>query len=946
MDNNLYKVESTLRSIAKRYKSVKYSLGLAILFLMLGVSAFSEEVVAQEAVAQQEVMTTEQIASSKENLRNSVGSLQSKIDAARAENEKGLAGLRLELIQLMEQGDQVVKSPWASWQFGANYMYNKWNGAYKGRGDKTEKYPYEGILTRSDNVYERNTSPISKGYSSLPKSSNFGSASSNNRDGVLRGYGLVRGREVQEPIVGFDVSAGVRPKQVVKGAINIADKNPIAPEQPEAISFNTPTINIAPPAAVTVTAVVPTVTAPVVNAPSPNIPNLPGTLSFSPVTPTITAPTAPTITLSTPPTITFQAGGFGQSNQAMIHGGQGIHLMNYATYAASGTATFDVANTSSTLSSGSVAYDPGNLGSLGYTIVNPAGTITTGDTMSAGMNAVISHVVPIDVAMTGNYVLNSTAGRNILFISVNPYEYHRTAADKKFSFQGNVTLNSNGGSSVVGIEHQLLNGGGGGGVSPNHQVSTIVENTGTITLGTGQNMIGMMLDTEYFGNPAYYKFAKAPQTNNMGKIVISKTATNSVGFDYGYYVTGSSNEGPNGTVKVGTITIDGDSNYGYRQKYYSGTSNYYDAMGTVDGSNGVITLNGNSNVGYSIAQGKTSGDPISNLVNMQVTVDGKNNVGFLRNSDTAAGLNTNAITLNATKLGTTFNFGTTAIGGALIRSDIHEVILDKDITVGATGIQNSLMQAGNDGKVTLASGKKITSTTANEFYGMTAGNFAGADAKKAIAKNNGELNIGGNKSLGMAIDVDDEGINNGKINFSGTLGSGVYNTGTFTSNSGSEINISGQNSIGAFNGGTNGNLTIANGAKIQGTVDNTTGIYGTDGTATNNGTITMTADSVKGLVAGGANAKVINNKTVTVTGKGAVGAASLEGTITAAAGSITADGTSGIALYTGGTVGGTINANGGTIDAKNGAINVFADKGTINFNGATINTGANSLAFI
>ena len=36
MSNNLYKVENTLRSIAKRCKSVKYSLGLAILFLMLG----------------------------------------------------------------------------------------------------------------------------------------------------------------------------------------------------------------------------------------------------------------------------------------------------------------------------------------------------------------------------------------------------------------------------------------------------------------------------------------------------------------------------------------------------------------------------------------------------------------------------------------------------------------------------------------------------------------------------------------------------------------------------------------------------------------------------------------------------------------------------------------------------------------------------------------------
>ena len=159
-NNNLYKIENTLRSIAKRYKSVKYSLGLAILFLMMGVGAFSEEV----NPAANGVPTREEIATSRENLKNSVGSLQSKIDEARAENSKGLEGLRLELIQLMEQGNQVVKSPWSSWQFGLNYMYSKWNGTYKGRGDKAEKYPYEGIFTRSKDLFERYTSPESPNY--------------------------------------------------------------------------------------------------------------------------------------------------------------------------------------------------------------------------------------------------------------------------------------------------------------------------------------------------------------------------------------------------------------------------------------------------------------------------------------------------------------------------------------------------------------------------------------------------------------------------------------------------------------------------------------------------------------------------------------------------------------------------------------------------------------
>ena len=95
MSNTLHKVENTLRSIAKKYKSIKYSVGLVILFLMLGIGAFSEEVDNSQVNA---IPTREEIALSRENLKNSVGSLQSKIDEARAENEKDLVGLRLELI--------------------------------------------------------------------------------------------------------------------------------------------------------------------------------------------------------------------------------------------------------------------------------------------------------------------------------------------------------------------------------------------------------------------------------------------------------------------------------------------------------------------------------------------------------------------------------------------------------------------------------------------------------------------------------------------------------------------------------------------------------------------------------------------------------------------------------------------------------------------------------
>ena len=188
-NNNLYTIEKNLRSIAKKYRGIKYSLGLAILFLMMGLSAFSEE-----------VMSTQEIAASKESLRSSVETLQNKVEAARKENSKEINGLRLELIQLMEQGNQVVKSPWASWQFGANYMYNDWKGTYKGRGDKREKYPYEGVLERDSNEFNRYVAPNSSMYSSLETNTNARSASTNSRKG-LNNYGLASNRMQQEPIV-------------------------------------------------------------------------------------------------------------------------------------------------------------------------------------------------------------------------------------------------------------------------------------------------------------------------------------------------------------------------------------------------------------------------------------------------------------------------------------------------------------------------------------------------------------------------------------------------------------------------------------------------------------------------------------------------------------------------------------------------------------------------
>ena len=238
MGNNLHKIEKDLRSIAKRYKSVKYSIGLAILFLMLGVSAFSEEVNTEQSVAQ---------VATREELKTSVGSVQAKLNNLRNDNKKEIEDSKLELIQLMEQGDQVVKSPWASWQFGANYFHEKAKGEYKGRGDKSKKYIYTAEYLRGD-WKERNAmdalenqkvggTPLTPGNDSLATWKNVGSTSSggvkiekntaiNSSTNGSRSWGLVDLLKIKEPTNEVEILARISPKEVNKKAVPLNIKEP------------------------------------------------------------------------------------------------------------------------------------------------------------------------------------------------------------------------------------------------------------------------------------------------------------------------------------------------------------------------------------------------------------------------------------------------------------------------------------------------------------------------------------------------------------------------------------------------------------------------------------------------------------------------------------------------------------------------------------------------
>ena len=251
MTNELRQLAKDLKAFAKRCKEFKYTESALFAFPLLGLTSFAETSTTDKAIQNQ-----------RQEISTSIGDMRQQFRKIKTENDKLMKDYNLELIQLMEQGDHVVKSPWSSWQYGANTILNDWKGSYKGRGDKAEKYPYEGILKRDNDLTVRAVSPESQKYSSVPKSSSIYSASNSGRLGTS--YGLTSTKSVIEPIVGFEVSAAVRPKQVTKGAINLVPKSASVPTAPATVSFL-----VKPPVIPNPTVLIPTIT----NVPAPHTGN-------------------------------------------------------------------------------------------------------------------------------------------------------------------------------------------------------------------------------------------------------------------------------------------------------------------------------------------------------------------------------------------------------------------------------------------------------------------------------------------------------------------------------------------------------------------------------------------------------------------------------------------------------------------------------------------------
>ena len=919
--NNLQAMEQNLRSIAKRYKSVKYSIGLVILFLMMGLNVFS-----------QDVMTTEEIAASRETLKNSVGNLQDKINTARRENQKEINGLRLELIQLMEQGNQVVKSPWTSWQFGANYMYNNWGSTYKGRGDKKAKYPYEGIYTRNSDIFLRNVSPDSELYeqyisTAVDKAAYSSISSTIKQRGGSTSYGLASNNNNQEPIASIELGASVKPKNISKSPITVT------------------------PPSITVNPVTP------LNTPEPPLPpQLPRIEieTFNPV-----APDPIRVSLPTPPTFNIKLGSFCNYMTPNCNG-RGVDGGPHSGTPYSFSHTTDVTINKNDISGGpavryawtsydsallKVYFDYGvtnNWSGGGKATVNADLTIdsirggiqpdpsvngayNTGMFLTGG-----SRVATLDNAVNAGIINAKTI--NMMGPLVVGYE---AQSDFSRSVNGTRTLeNAASGTitdaieksdqtddarlnSLLKVKQVYSNGTGIHGYNPNSDGAGTVEDT-TLTLPpfAGGGTLGITRDPDIG-----YKDAN-------GNFVITKHG-GYTGYKIGLILTYENTDNRADTNYVltnkGTIDFQGKRSIGIQVFAPGNDTNGINApIVTVknEGTNSKITLGGVASYGLKLSSRVDATSKVENEGTIEITGD---NTATYKQDNNPATSRTHIYDADGTSLssGIAILEDGNLTGNASIRAYTGKVLNKGTISIsggeGNTGMV--LINKANDNITNETIGK--INVTGSKNIGMRAdlGTVATDDTTTRLlptAINKGTISItNGEQNIGMVANNSDGGTT--------TVGSETVmkNRAVAKNEAGAKILFNGvsKKGIGLFaeKGGE-----IINSGEIKG--NNTTSLEETIG---------MVIQPKNGaLVANGTN-----TGTIELEGKKVTGVYN-QGVFDMTAGSITTSGEKSISLYA--NNGATTKISKGSITAKNAALGLFADNTTIEL-GASTGTDAPTL---
>ena len=815
MNKNFQKIEKDLRSIAKRYKSVKYSIGLVILFLMMGLNAFSEEVNTGSNVSNS-VGTI----ATREGIRDSVEDLQGKIKDVKAQNTKSIESLRLELIQLMEQGGQVIKSPWASWQFGINYVYNSMSGMYKGRGDKPPKYVYNSIYRRG-NWEERNALDVLAG-----KTVNGGPITPGNENtntwqitnGLLGGanlkrdlsidastnggreWGLVDLRKIREPLNEIEILARVSPKEVKKDKLDIP-------------------VSVTPPATLSAPVVNPNVNKPT-EAPKVDLPTQPNleiaqapAINNDPEIKVLTVNKVGAITIDIP---IVKPVDFILSAAELSTDASGRKFLN-KPYSLNGQ-TIAVTQT--------YAPHPGDKKTGNY-------ISTWGYVKNLGA---IDTIVNVDVEDTRAFMVDE--GIDVKNTKYDPFKY-----------TGTINLNK---SKNVGIDVQ--------GTHTSYSSGAQVNLDSDITSG----------DTSYSKGTTYTNINTVANitVTNAGKIIGNGGTgiENQVAFGFNNF-DASSNNTRTEMINEGTITLNAIKSVGIQLRpedpNASGSRNDLGLnmmTGENKGDDATITLNGAGSFGILTVKNKKSNGTLAarkTYSNYGVTTSEGGQIASRAQEDYKSLVkNTGKIKIesdNSIGVGILNSIQSVEVGGTI---DIGKGTLGTygDITGGVSGKVDGAVGVYTEEATRPVKGRVYTYTTdANGVTTetMTKGGKDDHGLENTIAIETGETYTDStgatkNKYRGQQVGTDTVEVS-GTINLenNSTKSFGLRNskTGSITLLGGGKVEVKGEKNFGALSNASAGKIDINHGAEIKGTGKESIGYAMLDGVGTNDGTIDVTGNN-------------------------------------------------------------------------------------------------------
>ena len=875
MSNDLQRLEKDLRAFAKRCKDVKYTRVLLFIFLLTGLLSITAPV--------------DSVETARRDLNTSITDMKKLFKEAKQENNKLMKGSNLELVQLMEQGDHVVKSPWSSWQYGMNYFYSDWRGVYKGRGDKKQKYPYEGIFERSNDLFLRNISPDSDLYETYTSSiaepfSHSATTSTIKRLGGSSSYGLASTILNQEPIASIELGASVKPKNISKSPITVT------------------------PPSITVNAVTP------LNTPEPpEAPELPRIEieTFNPV-----APDPITVGLPTPPTFNIKLGSYCNGMAAC---GVGTSGGGYNAYYQGFAKTYSNDVTINNLTNGSPSLRH-SWSTTGGVLLKSYFDFTTGGTATLAQDLTVDSINPLTAAERAS---ETAAGRT--YNSGNFLLGGSRIATMDNAINGRLentaTINL-AGPLVVGFEMQSDTIYG---ATP-QQVREI-KNSGTITDEVEET--DTYRGTDGLGGLHVGKTGGQTVASNSATLALSSLTGSLTNTDITVSRT------PDTVDALGNILTRGGY-VGYKVgmilTYEDNDTRTDSDYRLINNTGGNITFKGKSSIGIQIYAPGSNSTRVTVKNDGNITMGGIESYGLKLSSrvsdqnmtfENNGNINISGAGGNSLSSGIAILEDGSLSGNESIRAYTGKVLNNRIINIsggeGNTGMV--LINKANDNITNEINGNINVTGTKNIGMRADLGTVATDDTatrllptainKGAISITNGEQNIGmvANNSDGGTTTVGTETVMKNravaknevgaKILFNGVSKKGI---GLFAEKGGEIINS------GEIKGNNTSNLEETIGMVIQ----------------PKNGT----------LVANGTN-----TGTIELEGKKVTGVYN-QGVFDMTAGSITTSGEKSISLYA--NNGATTKISKGSITAKNAALGLFADNTTIEL-GASTGTDAPTL---